>query len=664
MSNNSPTQSRTILDPLTPHRRYDLYASSSSPAQNLLAQFDTANSNQQRELFASLPGYQQAQLLFHSRRVEQDGANFHVYNQLERMAAAGTNESPLGILALRGEFTLGILREMLLPKGLNHRLRKQYRSLFKELQNERTGTEEQSMVMSCVDNVPALLRAVLEIDNIDVNLVSTNANSYTALSQAVFNNDSTSVELLVRHEGIDLNHQSTAGMAPLFMAASRGNAKIVKLLLEQKDVEINLKSNDGASALSIASQEGNTQVVALIAKRSDADLNNEQHSPVYMASQNGHTSVVRILTSKPSCEINSFNVSGNKLTALSAAAQNGHLKVVKVLLQREDILVNAASESDQESALMKASVHGKSKIVKLLVARSDIDLNVKSKEGRTALFYAACLDNSTCMENLLSNQACDVNILCTSTSDRTALSLCCMLGHDKCVRALLQRTDIVVNKKVAEDNLTAFSWAAFNGHVRIVEMMATRPDVDLKAALFRACCKGRTEVVKVLVSKPSCDINFLNIPDTTKPTSSITALEYAAHCGYENCVKFLLQRYDIDVSKTNQGEKQTALINACTKGHHRIVRRLLKYVKRKGEEEINAKSTTGYSALWYASSNGHSRTVRLLLKVPGINVNDMENVYISCQNGHYSTAKILLENTTEIDINKNSKVGHVIQSVS
>ena len=73
------------------------------------------------------------------------------------------------------------------------------------------------------------------------------------------------VKVLTAH-GAGVNQETSDGVAPLSMAASKGHVMIVRMLLDQ-GAHIQHRSTNGATALHIASQNGQADAVALLCER-------------------------------------------------------------------------------------------------------------------------------------------------------------------------------------------------------------------------------------------------------------------------------------------------------------------------------------------------------------------------------------------------------------
>ena len=98
------------------------------------------------------------------------------------------------------------------------------------------------------------------------------------------------------------------------------------------------------------------------------------------------------------------------------------------------------------------------------------------------------------------------------------------------------------------------------------------------------------------------------------------------------------------VNVTEGRHKRTPLIQACSKGHKRIVKLLLS----NAEIDVNFKAHGNHTALYYAACNGSKSIVKLLMKHPKLDVNCRDNfgktpLFYAAKNGHTGVVKLLLK---------------------
>jgi ankyrin repeat protein len=101
-----------------------------------------------------------------------------------------------------------------------------------------------------------------------------------------------------------------------------------------------------------------------------------------------------------------------------------------------------------------------------------------------------------------------------TTDGSTPLFMAAQNGHLKIVQTLLTKEDIDVNKP-KKDGCTPLFIAAQNGHLKIVQTLLTirddidvnKPHVDGRTPLIMACYDGHMEIVRLLVQQSNIRLN-------------------------------------------------------------------------------------------------------------------------------------------------------------
>ena len=209
----------------------------------------------------------------------------------------------------------------------------------------------------------------------------------------------------------------------------------------------------------------------------------------------------------------------------------------------------------------------------------------------------------------------------------------------------------------------AFAVACERGHADVVSSMLVAGtgcvgglEVDPscansvgQTALHRACMKGDTAVVRVLVESERAGLD-------TQSATGWTPLHTAACFGHTHCAQLLISqllrtRTMTRTSDTNNAlnvadlDGDTALTLASLEGHSGILRSLLCAVPR--GIDINGQNVDGNTALIQASKGGHARCARLLLAAQGIcvrhsNAQGNTALIVASSNGHASVVRALV----------------------
>ena len=134
--------------------------------------------------------------------------------------------------------------------------------------------------------------------------------------------------------------------------------------------------------------------------------------------------------------------------------------------------------------------------------------------------------------------------------------------------------------------------------------------------------------------------------------SSTCPLYYASHLGLYDTALYLLEEVGLDPNHIDDSQT-TALHAACIKGHHSIVKALLK----RGAS-ITIADNYQRTPLYLAAMNGNCEVVKTLLKV-GANLavpqkNGWTPLNAASNNGHIEVVKLLLDNGADLTIANNN----------
>ena len=159
----------------------------------------------------------------------------------------------------------------------------------------------------------------------------------------------------------------------------------------------------------------------------------------------GQMAVVEFLLNRP--DRNEVNPEG--ITALHQAARFGQTAVLELLLSRPEVDVNA-KDNEGKTALRWALNSSQVSAVELLLGRPGAgDLNEVDNEGNTAL-HRGIRYSSKLAEFLVRRPEVDVNKV--NNDGKTPLHVAIKIGHSEFVEILLSRPDVEVNACVDEDD--------------------------------------------------------------------------------------------------------------------------------------------------------------------------------------------------------------------
>ncbi|KAK1752232.1 ankyrin repeat-containing domain protein [Echria macrotheca] len=402
-------------------------------------------------------------------------------------------------------------------------------------------------------------------------------------------------------EGTDLRRQADLkGRLPVMWAAQKGNRRIFDRLLADP-TQFSIKDADWNSVLHYAAEGGNVRIVSvLLGKRwLRSHINSPNrfgYTPLQSAAKAGSMEVVDTLLH------HGAHIVANKAIALAATDE-----IALRLLERSAGFVEAADLAD---AVHNAAREGHLGTLRIITS-PDIairpDPNFPDGEEKTALILAA------------------------------------EAGQTEIVRYLA--ANIVGVKINARDNArrTPISYAAENGHIGVVELLASYGEVDLTtesgfSPLVYAAMNGHLLLVKALES--ACTARY------GKTDQLSIALCAAAEGGHIDIVQFLLEkgadplerRHAVVPAQNSWSQAFNALEHALVRGHVEIISRLSDFTPESWEpyrarrlqlacnhpdglaaylhhcRDVDEPDENGVTALSYAVQNGHLVAAQLLLE--------------------------------------------------
>jgi ankyrin repeat protein len=126
------------------------------------------------------------------------------------------------------------------------------------------------------------------------------------------------------------------------------------------------------------------------------------------------------------------------------------------------------------------------------------------------------------------------------------------------------------------------------------------------------------------------------------PPTRATPLHYAAFCGLQDMVKFLIVERSQNVHASGFDDDETLLILASREGHSEVARVLLEH-----GADIETRSKYEWSPLEQASSHGHIGVVQVLLEhgadVKAVDTDNRTALHIASDSGQATAARVLLE---------------------
>ncbi|RYP09068.1 hypothetical protein DL765_008590 [Monosporascus sp. GIB2] len=306
------------------------------------------------------------------------------------------------------------------------------------------------------------------------------------------------------------------------------------------------------------------------------------------------------------------------------------------------------------TSLMIASYFGLTTVVGHLLRMDDVDLNrMDATYGRSSLSWAAENGFDTVVKLLIKgrgskmvqmampfrvrqrlNIAAKVDLV--DKSGRTPLSYAAWRGHVKVVELLRRTGEVDFNRKDDID-ATPLYYAICGDHQAVVDLLEgsdVNPAAIRSKVLFSAAKKGQKSVVEQLLTTGKVDVN-------SKDNDGRTPLLWAARHGNEAVVKLLVATSKVDVNlKDNDG--RTPLSYAAGRGYEAVVKLLIVT----GRVDVNLKDNDGRTPLSWAALSGHEAVVKLLFDTGKVDVNSKDKdgqtpLLYAAANGHVNLSGML-----------------------
>ncbi len=236
----------------------------------------------------------------------------------------------------------------------------------------------------------------------------------------------------------------------------------------------------------------------------------------------------------------------------------------------------------------------------------------KVDTGRTILYWAMMCRQSVEVFNSLLEQGSRIDERYPGIDGKFPVHVAAQNGALGILRVLLEINPALLNQE--DDNgETPLLWAAFAGHLPVVNYLCAEPNIDLKAvtkrgshvgatALIWAANGGSLPVVQALIK---INPDFLNQTDANDETPLI----WAAYKGHLSVVNFLCAQPNINLNAVAKNHGYSALMWAIELGYDAVALALI----AKGVD-LQIRTTNGNQAIHLAAHYGRLAVVQALIE--------------------------------------------------
>jgi len=465
----------------------------------------------------------------------------------------------------------------------------------------RTGDDVVAMVSSVWDTVIAVHQDGLLDPKVNPRTVSNRLSSQEALYhyQAARDGIVDSARLLVTFGIAAALSEINVPEHPLLEAIAKNDVTGLKSILDRGEIDINTYDWDESfrtTALHFAvSLENRTEIIEVLVE-SGADVEaRAAHgaTPLMVAASLNNVEAIRTLVQNGGASITATHYFA-KSTAMHFAAEMGHVQAIEelcLLLKGDNHDVNTLLTTTGGTALHTAADSNRPSVVRALVERCGARVNVLLNGDTTPLYLAAQRGYSKVVSELIALGA-DINYVMPRDSvfaQQKRRANRHLVPIDASSGAHTARYDYLNKNSEIGNGATALHAACENGHLDAARVLLNAGAKQLDSM------EGSTPlVISLQYQHPRIALALLTegtsdpgVNTRTKRDGAFPLFVAAGH-GYEDVVKALLARKEIDVNLRNFANA-SALSHAIYRGRLGTAHLLAKRPSiRVGKSEIQA----------------------------------------------------------------------------
>lgn len=375
------------------------------------------------------------------------------------------------------------------------------------------------------------------------------------------------------------------------------------------------------------------RMAALIVRGVDFEDTGTAYSAMAFAAYGGHTRCVAMLLAA-GAKVDAASRGG--ASPLSIAAELGHANCVRILLAAHFRQGGGVPELSNSLSISCNNGHHRC-VALLLAANAQVDATTA---GHTPIWFACNGGHAKCASRVLHAARRDGIAV-----DSTALLDAAAKGFVRCVKLLLRHG---ADARTSRCGNTAAMLAAAGNHAHCLDaILKSGAPIDAQdwrgyTALMLACAEGAVRCVRILLDRCASTTvaskAFGEVPLMFCPS---------AHSGGGACARALLQAgADVD-ARNSTG--YTALILAAIEGKPDCVRALLQH-----NANVDATSNSGFTALGLCPPTHRGFMCARLLVAHGANVDVRDHegctqLWNACAFGNEAFVQLLLDAGADVN---------------
>lgn len=406
-----------------------------------------------------------------------------------------------------------------------------------------------------------------------------------------------------------LNFQDDKKSTMLHSALMKPNYTAAEILLNQPELDLTLEDAENMTPLQLACKIGNEEITNLIIKKlieqNKFDL--LQHktfavSPIYLTVLHQHEKYLtfRLLYIKLKelglLEMILSEVDEENKTLLEKSLEIGHLQIIDLLLKDNEF--KNSYDVNGDLIMHIAAKYGTKDLFETLVKYDCVSFQLNKSNHENALHIAAKYNGFEFIKCLLEYEK---NFFKTANSSKpmvqiknknnlTPLQVAIMKRYDRCVKELIESSDIDLDVLESENNYSIYHLCVLSSDIESLNVLLNRTEKRFFEPLFfksklnetpmhLACKLGNLEAMRLIMNKMILtSAHLVQTYLSGKDTNGRTCFHLACLHGHFSVMEYFLKQLKIDFfMEITDNDLNTCLLLAAIYGHDRIVELLIEF---------------------------------------------------------------------------------------